>query len=196
MSEQIETTEALDAGVFRATKRPVTIEAMRLTDTNAGAVVAWINGSGGKATMRGGPKGGSRGASVIVTTLEGREVGEPGYVFIKGVRGEFYPCEGDIFAETYTDRPDTPAPAREEHRALGWDDLKPFEREQGGYWLYWRDATHGTGENKTFVRVTQPAPADDDREALRRPCDQCGAPSTRTTTPGAIRFCDEHGSRR
>lgn len=65
-------------------------------------------------------------------------------------------------------RPDAPAPSDETHRALTWDDLKPYEREQGGYWLYWRGATHGSNDNKTFIRVSRPAPSDEDREALDR----------------------------
>ncbi len=89
-------------------KKPVVIEAMQLTDTNAGEVVAWINSNGGKAVMRGGPKGGSISASVIVETIEGREVGTPGYQFIKGVQGEFYPCKNLIFLETYERVEDVP----------------------------------------------------------------------------------------
>lgn len=86
---------------FAATKRPVTIRAFRLTDTNGAEVVRWIKENGGQAFMRGGPKGGSIDASVIVETLEGNMEGRPGWVFIQGVNGEFYPCDPDIFEKTY-----------------------------------------------------------------------------------------------
>ena len=33
-------------------------------------------------------------------------------------------------------------------------------------------------------------------EAKGLPCDECGAPSTHTTTPGGFRFCDNHGVQR
>lgn len=38
---------------------------------------------------------------LIVMTLEGEMFAAPGWWIIKGVRGEFYPCEGSIFEETY-----------------------------------------------------------------------------------------------
>lgn len=84
-------------------KKPAEIWAMELTDVNAAQVVAWINSAGGKAIMRGGTKGGSKGASVIITTLEGRETATPGYQVIQGIKGEFYPCEGEIFSQSYAE---------------------------------------------------------------------------------------------
>jgi hypothetical protein len=36
-----------------------------------------------------------------VKTLEGGHVANPGDWIIKGVKGEYYPCKPDIFAETY-----------------------------------------------------------------------------------------------
>lgn len=36
-----------------------------------------------------------------VDTLEGKMCGGQGDYLIQGVRGEFYPCRGDIFEETY-----------------------------------------------------------------------------------------------
>ena len=82
-------------------KKPVVIEARVLTDTNAAEVVAWINSNGGHAVMRGGPRGGSIEATVIIRTLEGNMTASVGDLVICGVRGEFYPCRGDIFAATY-----------------------------------------------------------------------------------------------
>lgn len=82
-------------------KKPVVIEAMVLTDTNAGEVVAWITSHGHRAIVRGGPGGGSIEGTVIITTLEGNMTASVGDLVIKGVQGEFYPCKPDIFAATY-----------------------------------------------------------------------------------------------
>lgn len=38
-----------------------------------------------------------------IKTLEGTMVAKPGDWVIKGVKGEFYPCKPDIFAETYVE---------------------------------------------------------------------------------------------
>lgn len=38
---------------------------------------------------------------VVINTLEGRMTANIGDMIIKGVKGEFYPCKPDIFAETY-----------------------------------------------------------------------------------------------
>ncbi len=43
------------------------------------------------------------GGTLRVNTLEGSSYGVPrGYVIIRGVKGEFYPCDPEIFNETYT----------------------------------------------------------------------------------------------
>jgi hypothetical protein len=82
--------------VPRFRKKPVEIEAMRLTKENGGIVAAWCGG-----VLRGGPGGGSRGGTVLIRTLEGTMAAEPGDYVIQGVAGEFYPCKPDIFAATY-----------------------------------------------------------------------------------------------
>lgn len=40
-------------------------------------------------------------APFTVETLEGTMEGQPGDVLIRGVRGEYYPCDAGIFAQTY-----------------------------------------------------------------------------------------------
>jgi hypothetical protein len=39
--------------------------------------------------------------AIVIETLEGTMIGEPGDWIIRGVNGEFYPCKPDIFAKTY-----------------------------------------------------------------------------------------------
>jgi hypothetical protein len=82
-------------------KKPIPVEAMHLNSDNAGRVAAWIKAGGGAAIIRGGPKGGSDGASIGILTLEGRIWYEPGWVVIRGVQGEFYACRRDVFEESY-----------------------------------------------------------------------------------------------
>jgi hypothetical protein len=77
-------------------KKPVEIEARQLLNDNAGEIALWCFG-----TVRGGPKGGSRGGTVLIETLEGVMTAQPGDWVIEGVHGEFYPCKPDIFDATY-----------------------------------------------------------------------------------------------
>jgi hypothetical protein len=41
------------------------------------------------------------GGRVFIKTLEGTMEATPGDYIICGVKGEFYPCKPDVFAETY-----------------------------------------------------------------------------------------------
>lgn len=90
-------------------KKPVVIEARRLhPKANVGHLLAWILDNGGDAVIRGGPKGGSRGGTLLITTLEGVMHADIGDWIIKGVAGEFYPCKPDIFGATYEPVPAPP----------------------------------------------------------------------------------------
>jgi hypothetical protein len=91
-------------------KRPVVIEAMRLhaeTDpevfldpnTKAHAEIAGWMGANGFHDFK--VHGEHRPYGLAITTLEGVMIAEPGDWIIRGVLGEFYPCEPGIFAATY-----------------------------------------------------------------------------------------------
>lgn len=41
------------------------------------------------------------GRCILINTLEGQMKAVSGAYVIKGVKGEFYPCAADIFAQTY-----------------------------------------------------------------------------------------------
>lgn len=43
----------------------------------------------------------TEGDYLIIGTLEGEMVANPGDFIIKGIAGEFYPCKPDIFHQTY-----------------------------------------------------------------------------------------------
>lgn len=75
-------------------KRPIVVEAAQ-----------W-NGDMDEMIREFGVKPGTRGILnkvpvVFIDTLEGLHIVRPGDWIIRGVRGEFYGCKPDIFAETY-----------------------------------------------------------------------------------------------
>ena len=78
-------------------KKPVVIEAMQLRANNSSAVAVWCDGS-----IRVSMQGGVYSEYILIDTLEGTMRADMGDWIIRGVKGEFYPCKPDIFAETYT----------------------------------------------------------------------------------------------
>ena len=75
-------------------KKPVTIEAMQLTDARSVLdIEEWIN-SGDVGFSTNPP-------TVWIDTLEGRMEASTDDWIIKGVEGEFYPCKNGIFIKTY-----------------------------------------------------------------------------------------------
>lgn len=84
------------AGRYR--KRPVVIEAMQFTGDNGGEVIAWATRF---STAERDPIEENLSKRLIIWTLEGNMVAQPGDWIIKGVQGEFYPCKPDIFEQTY-----------------------------------------------------------------------------------------------
>ena len=75
-------------------KRPVTIEAMQITNGESVLSIAeWIDS----------PQTGysTNPPTVWIETLEGRMEGSIGDWVIKGTEGEFYPCKPDIFNKIY-----------------------------------------------------------------------------------------------
>jgi len=80
-------------GVVRARKKPRIVLTMEVTMDNADKVVEWITGRGGAAVQDQN--------TVIIQTLEGPFPARPGMHVICGVQGEFYSCDGEIYAETY-----------------------------------------------------------------------------------------------
>lgn len=77
-------------------KKPVVIEAKRLTKANCDEVAEWC---GASHYWIGSDD--SQFLGLIVSTLEGEMQAGWGDWIIKGVKGEFYPCKPDIFEATY-----------------------------------------------------------------------------------------------
>jgi hypothetical protein len=83
----------------RFRKKPVEIDAIQLTRENVAAVEEFIHGKAQEKILPGPGRGMHEG--VLIRTLEGTMRASWGDWVIKGVKGEFYPCKPDIFAETY-----------------------------------------------------------------------------------------------
>lgn len=83
--------------VAKYRKRPVEIDAIQWTGgpTIAALVLNWITTQGGVARYD------DEADVIFVETMEGAMMAREGWWVIRGVRGEFYPCEPGIFAETY-----------------------------------------------------------------------------------------------
>ncbi|MDF9798667.1 hypothetical protein OKW21_003930 [Catalinimonas alkaloidigena] len=80
-------------------KKPVTIDAIQWneTDTQYKGVKAWCESFGDRFEDHFITDDGFK-----VNTLEGSSYSiSPGDYIIRGVKGEYYPCKADIFAETY-----------------------------------------------------------------------------------------------
>ena len=80
-------------------KKPVVIEARQFT--GGGEVydlIHWIN-EGQNANNRGLAYGQNQ--NLMIPTLEGDHLAQPGDWIIKGVAGELYPCKPGIFAATH-----------------------------------------------------------------------------------------------
>lgn len=77
-------------------KKPVVIEARKLTHESMSEVMPWCQSTN---FWTRGPMRSVTG--IIVPTLEGQHEAAFGDWIIKGVMGEFYPCKPDIFAATY-----------------------------------------------------------------------------------------------
>lgn len=75
----------------RYRKKPVVIEAEQWSGSNWHQMLAFAGG-GNVSTD---------GEHLMVHTLEGTMVAPPGWWIIKGVKGEFYPCDPEIFEATY-----------------------------------------------------------------------------------------------
>lgn len=75
-------------------KRPVSIQAAQFNGKNGKAIAAWINENGGEAK--------SKGSYMLIHTKEGVMKARKWDMIIRGVEGEFYPCNFAIFEKTYS----------------------------------------------------------------------------------------------
>ncbi|MBO5715567.1 MAG: hypothetical protein J6S23_04135 [Clostridia bacterium] len=79
-------------------KKPVEIEAVLFTRDTFCEVLEFTNNAAHSFRV---PIVPGLKCTCIIPTLEGEYTAIEGDYIIKGVKGEFYPCKPDIFAETY-----------------------------------------------------------------------------------------------
>ena len=76
-----------------AIKKPIKVATVRYTVDNLNEVIDFVGAENADWYPS---------AEVLyINTLEGKMIVLPNSVVIKGPKGEFYPCRGDIFDETY-----------------------------------------------------------------------------------------------
>lgn len=75
-------------------KKPVTIEAVQLTDSNHSEIIQWLSSYDVESYTL-------NSSELYIKTLEGVMKANVGDYIIKGVKDEFYPCREDIFKMTY-----------------------------------------------------------------------------------------------
>lgn len=76
-------------------KKPVVVEAHRVTVFNLEQISEWCGGSVVRGTAD------ARHRLIAIRTLEGVMEAAVGDYVIRGIKGEFYPCKPDIFEATY-----------------------------------------------------------------------------------------------
>jgi len=93
--------------IKRYIKKPIPVEAVFLAEDNLVEVIEWIESNGGKASLKWPIFANPHINCVIIHTLEGKFEAYPQeHYIVKGVKGEFYPVEKEIFEETYEEVPD------------------------------------------------------------------------------------------
>ena len=85
------------SNAIKATKKPVTIDAIKWTGDNLMEVLIFTGAESAEYSLLD--------AELTIDTLEGRMKASKGDYIIKGVKGEFYPCKPDIFHATYDINP-------------------------------------------------------------------------------------------
>lgn len=96
--------------IIKATKKPVTVEAVQFMGDNYDELKQFVGDSLWHAEFF---ENGLSQKAPYIKTLEGDMKASVGDYVIKGVKGEFYPCKQDVFEATYTitqihsDIPDT-----------------------------------------------------------------------------------------
>lgn len=84
----------------RYRKKPVVVEAIQWTGFNYTESEVFMGERLTEGKYEGGP-GPYSVSTKIISTLEGEMRCAPADWIIKGVKGEFYPCKPDVFAQTY-----------------------------------------------------------------------------------------------
>ena len=88
--------------VFKATKKPVTIDAVEWKGDNLLEVIRFTGQHASAMDLKWEDyESLVKKKGLMIFTLEGKHLASVGDYIIKGVKGECYPCKPDIFKATY-----------------------------------------------------------------------------------------------
>lgn len=164
-------------------KRPLLVAARQFTASSMYDVLNWIRTQGGTATEG----ADALGPVLVIRTLEGSMTAHPGDWIVRGVRAEFHPVRGDIFAETYEPADGELAAPTADRAALrdriaealaNADGLELGETES--FPFLHEGQVAGYRRRADAVLSVLPAPADRAAD-MPRTCAHCGEPITRPT---------------
>ena len=86
----------------KAKKKPVEIHWFKWDKTKAELLRTWVSSFNDQSDEHFFAHYTGQEVSLKVKTLEGSSYDVPdGYIIIRGVQGEYYPCDPDIFNQTY-----------------------------------------------------------------------------------------------
>lgn len=81
--------------IRRAMKKPMEVQSVLASEDNMALIVEWITSSGHAAHLGNG--------QLTIQTYEGPFTVRPGDYVMRGIRGEFYRCDPEIYTESYDD---------------------------------------------------------------------------------------------
>jgi hypothetical protein len=144
----------------RFRKKPVVISAIQWTGENYRDVVQFVTSDPFHALGR-------KGEDLLISTLEDGPGGEAkhyaslGDYIIRGVKGEYYPCKPDIFAQTYEAAAPSPEP-----RAV--EGVKSREQLAAAAYERMCEVVQGQAEMRGIEPAPQsaPAPLTEDERAM------------------------------
>lgn len=82
---------------MRARKKPVEVEARQLDSDNIHDIANWCGGE----VLANDPNNPNVWDTIAVPTHHGQTIALLGEWVIRGVKGEFYPCDAGVFKQTY-----------------------------------------------------------------------------------------------
>jgi len=80
---------------MRFRKKPVEIDAVYYDGVNQEEIRRFLNGDRVGGVLH------KNGEKIVIDTLEGSMSTGPGTWIIRGIHGEYYPCQHDIFLKSY-----------------------------------------------------------------------------------------------
>lgn len=87
--------------IRKVVKKPIRVEAIQFLDNESGSeILKWVAGSDNAPDCRV-MIADDKAFRIDIGTLEGTMAGGIGWWIIKGVKGEFYPCDPEVFDQSY-----------------------------------------------------------------------------------------------